>query len=180
MKKCSCRHGKPRICFLWREKQKNDYYGDNKTEIGSEVLKELHKKFSIILRIIASKSYVREEFKDFCYDTYKLLVKEFSWMKLSESLHRLLAHSAEVIRMNDNQSLGQLSESPLEAQHKLVRKYRTCLARITNETDNLPDVYNRLYMRFCPVIRKQKPHKRLRGKRIVKSSDDEIIETFLY
>ena len=68
----------------------------NKTEIGSEVLKELHKKFRIILRIIASKSYVREEFKDFCYDTYKLLVKEFSWMKLSESVHGLFGRQLKL------------------------------------------------------------------------------------
>ena len=152
----------------------------NKTENELHVLQELHQKFSVILRIISSKSYVREEFEDFCYDTYKLLLQEFPWMKLSETVHRLLAHSAEVIRLNGNQSLGQLSESPLEAQHKLVRKYRTYLARLTNETDNLQDVYTRLYMRFCPLIRKQKPQKRLRAKKIVKSSDDDIIDAFLY
>ena len=153
---------------------------ENKNEHEYEVLKELHQKFSIILRIIASKSKVREEFEDFCYSAYKILLVEFPWMKLSETVHRFLAHSAEVIRLNGDQGLGQLSESPLEAQHKLVRKYRTYLARLTNETDNLQDVYNRLYMRFCPIIRKQKPQKRSRSKKHVKSSDDEIIDSYLY
>ena len=152
----------------------------NTTEHEHKILKDLHQNFSIILRIIASKSKVREEFEDLCYATYKTLLQEFPWMHLSETVHRLLAHSAEVIRLNGDQGLGQLSESPLEAQHKLVRKYRTYLARLTNETDNLKDVYNRLYMRFCPVIRKQKPQKKSRGKKTVKSSDDEIIDTYLY
>ena len=153
---------------------------ENKSEHESKVLHDLHQNFSIILRIIASKSYVRDEFEDLCYSTYKSLIIEFPWMHLSESVHRLLAHASEVIRMNGNKALGQLSESPLEAQHKLVRKYRTYLARLTSETDNLQDVYTRLYMRFCPVIRKQKPQKRLRDKKVVKRSDDEIIDTLLY
>ena len=83
--------------------------------------------------------------------------------------------------MNGNQGLGQLSEGPLEAQHKLIRKFRTRLARLTNESDNLHDVYNRLYMQSCPITRKFNPTKKIRkSQESEKTADDEIIDMYLY
>ena len=152
----------------------------NLTDHEYSTLKELHKRFSIILRILSCKSSVKDEFEEYCLSTYVMFVKEFPWMKLSETVHRLLAHAPEAIRINGNKGLGQLSESPLEAQHKLIRRYRTTLARLTNESDNLCDVYNRLYMQSSPMIRKLRPKKKAKKMSKELSNDDEIINSFLY
>ena len=153
---------------------------ENLSDHECEALKELHQRFSIILRIVSSKSSVNDSFEEYCLSTYKMFLNEFPWMKLSETVHRLLAHAPEAIRINENKGLGQLSESPLEAQHKLIRRYRSTLARLTSESDNLADVYNRLYMQSCPMIRKQRPQKKAKKMSNEFTNDDEIINLFLY
>ena len=70
----------------------------NKTEGEKNILRDLHQRFSIILRIISSKSHVSDDFEEYCTSTYKIILQKFPWMQLSETLHRLLAHAPEVIR----------------------------------------------------------------------------------
>ena len=70
----------------------------NTTEHEKNVLRDLHQRFSIILRITSCTSHVSEDFDEYCRSTYKIILQEFEWMKLSETVHRLLAHAPEVIR----------------------------------------------------------------------------------
>ena len=39
---------------------------------------------------------------------------KFDWMPIPRSLHESIAHAGETVRKNGGQSLGHLSESPLE------------------------------------------------------------------
>ena len=55
------------------------------------------------------------------------ILEKFDWVILPESIHRLLAHSGELIEANDGYGLGGLSEEGLEGMNKVVRglHYRT-------------------------------------------------------
>ena len=57
------------------------------------------------------------------------IVTTFPWAAISPSVHRILAHSWEVIEMNDGFGLGDASEEGLEALNKLIRQMRTHGAR---------------------------------------------------
>ncbi len=118
-------------------------------------MRKLHENFSIVLRVISSKSkeVKVESFEDFCISTYLHLAQSFPWASIPQSIHRILAHSPERIKMNDNFGLGSLSEEGLEATHKLDRRFRSLLARKTSLSDNLRDVFKHLWIRSDPVIR---------------------------
>ncbi len=125
------------------------------TEKEKVCLKKLHENYSIILRVISSKAKEidYDSFEEFCQETYLHQVDSFPWASLPQSLHRVLAHSAERIKLNDGFGLGSLSEEGLETTHKLVRRFRSLLARKTSLDDNLRDVFKHLWVRSDPVIR---------------------------
>lgn len=114
-----------------------------------ENLKKLLKRFNVILRIVSSKSRIidTDSFAEFCTETHVLLKTTFPWVPVSPSLHRILGHSAERIVLNGGYGLGNLSEEALECLHKLVRRFRSLLARKTNLRDNLIDVFRHLFIR---------------------------------
>ena len=107
------------------------------------------------MRVISSKSkeIEPESFEEFCISTYLLLTQSFPWASVPQSVHRILAHSAERIKLNDNFGLGSLSEEGLEATHKLIRRFRSILARKTSLSDNLRDVFKHLWTRSDPLVR---------------------------
>ena len=115
----------------------------------------LLKNLSLILKIISTKSKEIDvhKFENFCITTYLHLAQSFPWTSIPPSIHRILAHSAEKIKMNDNYGLGAFSEEGLESTHKLVRRFRSLLARKTSLSDNLRDVFKHLWIRTDPVIR---------------------------
>ena len=101
-------------------------------------------------------------------------------MDLSHSLHKYLAHSGDLIRLNDNYGLAQWSEAPLEGKHKFLRRFRLRLARMTSLKDNLFDVFSRLWMQSVPLIRALKPKKSAKFHEIMfRYDDDKIFESFL-
>ena len=58
-----------------------------------------------------------------------LIVKRFPWAAISPSVHRILAHSWEVMQLNDSHGLGGQSEEGLEALNKHIRSIRSKGAR---------------------------------------------------
>lgn len=48
--------------------------------------------------------------------------------------------------------LGSLDESGLEGCNKLIRRFRTTLARKRSQADNLLDVFSRLWVNSDPLI----------------------------
>ena len=97
-----------------------------------------------------------DAFESLCKDTNILIAQEFPWSTIPPSIHRLLAHSAERIQLNDGHGLGNQTEEPLEAQHKLLRSTRELLARKTSLHDNLHDVFTFLYTRSDPIVRSKR------------------------
>ena len=73
-------------------------------------------------------------FREFCVTTYQLLLKSFNnseskWINVSPTLHMLLAHSWELIEINNCCGLGEYSETGLENNNNFLRFFRKFLAR---------------------------------------------------
>jgi len=119
-----------------------------------EAIEKLLKMFSIILRVISSKEKQidTDSFEQYCTEAYCLLAESFPWASIPTSIHRVLGHSAEKIRLNSDYGLGKFSEEGLEALHKLVRRFRERCARKISLEANLQDTFMHLWIRSDPTI----------------------------
>ena len=61
--------------------------------------------------------------------------------------------------MNNNQGVGDYSETGLEHNHKFLRFFRQCLARKTSQATNLQDCLSRLWLKSDPSVRNAGPKK---------------------
>ena len=145
-------------------------------------LGDLLMRFNVILRILNSREEVLiEKFHDFCSETYLLHLEVLPWMHVPPTVHRYLAHASQAIKLNGGYSLGQLSEAPLEALHKNMCFARKFLSRKTSLSDNLDDVYSRLWLDAAPQMRKFKPPKKIRKPKVlpIPSLDDKLLQTLI-
>ena len=51
-----------------------------------------------------------QKYSQLCKDVSVKIVVTFGWARMSESIHRILAHSPELIQSNNNRGLGGHSE----------------------------------------------------------------------
>ncbi|KAI6657174.1 hypothetical protein LOD99_15960 [Oopsacas minuta] len=88
-----------------------------------ETLSKLHTHLSAILRIINSDRIINTEvFGDLCTDTYLLIVDSLPWVSITPTLHRVLAHSEEILKeFNLGRGLKSFSEEGSEVCNKLLR-----------------------------------------------------------
>ena len=108
---------------------------------------DLLQRFSIVLRILSSKSIKIDytKFQQFCTDTYLATLEYFDWLHIPGSIHRLLGHCAERIHANGDYGLGTLSEEGLESSNKMIRRFRDLGARKIGLRENLIDVFSHLW-----------------------------------
>lgn len=110
------------------------------------------------LRVISStRSLTDQKINDLellCKESYKLNLTSYPHprAKLSPSVHKLLGHTWELIRLNDNKALGSLSEGGIEACNKLLRRYCIRLSRKRGQYENLFDCQKRLWVHSDPVL----------------------------
>ena len=77
---------------------------------------------NILCRIANStQKFDLEKVEKFCSKAYLHRVKSFPWAILSTSTHRGFGHIVKLMRKNGGRGLGNLSESPLESAHKILR-----------------------------------------------------------
>ena len=88
-----------------------------------------------------------------------LLRTSFEFMPVTETTHMVLAHSFQLIELNDGYGLGQMSEQGLEGLNKLVRRFSERFARQKSLDANISDVMNRLQVLSNPRLHtyKRKP-----------------------
>ena len=132
-------------------------------EANRSKMEVLGQRLSIILRILFSKRKVDvEKYKQYCIDTNVFLLTKFPrviyeelpgpWISITPTVHKVLAHSWELIQHNDGHGLGILDESGLEACNKILRSIRKTLSRKTDQDANLADTLNRLWLASDPVV----------------------------
>ena len=107
-----------------------------------EIVKKLHKNIYVILRIISSKARQIDmgKFGNLCTSTYIAILIHFTWVNLTPTVHKILAHSAELIQNNSCLGVGHLSEEGLEVQHKIIRKFRASWTLQTRDDANIKDL----------------------------------------
>ncbi|CAF1567730.1 unnamed protein product, partial [Didymodactylos carnosus] len=119
-----------------------------------KTLQKLIQLYSIILRAVSStKSIHVPKFKELSIEFQNLLANE-KWIDYTMTVHSLVFHSWELIERNHGIALGELSEEALESCNKDVRNFREFLSRKCGHIMNLTDVFNRLFIRSDPAIRK--------------------------
>ena len=74
------------------------------------------------------------------------------WISITLSLHKLLGHSWEIIKNNENHGLGSLDKSGLEGSNKILRSIRSNLSRKISQTTNLADTISRMWVSSDPVL----------------------------
>ena len=119
-----------------------------------ETLSKIHANLSAILRIINSDRMINtEEFGDLCTSTYLLIVESLPWVSITPTLHRVLAHSEEILEeFNLGRGLKSFSEEGSESCNKLLRRNRKNLARKYSFEDNVVDIFVRLAFESDPVL----------------------------
>ena len=77
-------------------------------------------------------------------------------MSITPSLHKVFAHSWELIEKNDSHGLGISDESGMERCNKILRRIRTQESRKISQFSNLQDTLNRMWMSSDPKINKER------------------------
>ena len=113
---------------------------------GKFSLTIIYTNLAVVLRIFNSDERIdHQKFPTLCSDTYQLIIETFPWASNTPTLHKVLAHSAQLIEeYNGGRGLKSLSEEGLEACHKHIRRYREQLARKFSFEANIQDIFIRL------------------------------------
>ena len=118
------------------------------------VLSRIHSQLSVILRLYNSNEKIKTKALGYqCKDTYIKILESFPWSNISPTLHKVLAHSEELVRdFNSGHGLKDFSEEGTEACNKLIRRDRELLARKTSFESNTIDIFVRLASESDPVL----------------------------
>ena len=117
-------------------------------------------------------------YRQLATSVYLKIMETFPWCVISPSLHRVLAHSWELIEVNNGKGLGSQSEEGAEGQNKYIRHLREHGARKTSVEDNFEDVFNRLWRRSSPLVIELNREKRVQtSKVLVRSEIDSLVES---
>ena len=154
-------------------------------ETDKEHFIEVHLNVCVAIRVINAqrKKISVDEFKLFCEETNLKIIQYFPWAVISPSVHRLLAHSWEVIEGNDGFPLGSESEEGLESNNKFVRALRREGARKTSTEDNFKDTFQHLWLKSSPLLfaiekEKAKRRKERKMKASVNGEIDTLVASF--
>ena len=109
---------------------------------------------AVILRVFRSSQSVDvDKYKQYCMALYINIVTEFI---VSPTLHKLLAHSWELISLNYGEGLERLDESGLEGCNKILRTIRSRQARkISQQACNM-DCLSRMWVGSDPMLQQER------------------------
>ena len=117
---------------------------------------------AVILRVFRSSQSVDVKYKQYCMALYIHIVTEFTnsagelWVSVRPTLHKLLAHSWELISLNDGEGLERLDESGLEGCNKILRTIRSRQARKISQQACIMDCLSRLWVGSDPMLKQER------------------------
>ena len=131
-----------------------DHFVSCVPECYREQFSSLLSRHAIILNVLNSRSEVKqlEKFQELCHNVYKDLLTWFPNAHITPTMHKMLAHSWELVSMNDSYGLGAYAEEGLEGCNKFLRRYRVSLSRKCGKQENQYDCFRRLWDKSDPVI----------------------------
>ena len=98
------------------------------------------------------------QFEVYCLDTYEFLLTTWPWIRVSETVHRLLAHTTDIIILNKNQGLLRIGEQGSESMHKVQRLTRAAGARKSSLLLGDVDTFRRGWAASSPALRALDKH----------------------
>ena len=111
-------------------------------------------------------------------EVYQRLVITFPWAVISPSVHRILAHSWEVITLNDHYGLGDLSEEGLEALNKFIQSIRQGGSRKDSTLNNFTDTFHHLWDRSRPtIVEMERKIKRQKAKVLIMTEIEALVDS---
>ena len=109
-----------------------------RNESDRQIAEKVGASLSTILSALSSdKKILVAEYNNICTDLNLLLLNQVSWASIAPSLHKVLAHSWELIEANDETWLKALIKEGFEANNKRLRLYRIKLSRKNNQLNTL-------------------------------------------
>ena len=116
--------------------------------------------------------------RELTQDIYLKIVEIFPWAVVSPSVHRILAHSWEVIELNNGYGLGDLSEEGLEALNKQIRDRRLHGARKDSTENNFKGTFNHLWDRSGPkIVEMEREIKRKNPKVLISTEIEAMVDS---
>lgn len=145
-------------------------------KLASEITgvnEELIYRFSVILRSIACGHKIDiESFRQYALQTAELFVTHYSWFYMPCSIHKILIHGADIIKVSPL-PIGKMSEEALEARNKDYRNFREHHTRKTSRLNTMEDLMHALWCSSDPLISNlRKPQ----GNSKKKDVDNDILQ----
>uniref|UniRef100_A0A6P7GKW0 Uncharacterized protein LOC114338051 n=1 Tax=Diabrotica virgifera virgifera TaxID=50390 RepID=A0A6P7GKW0_DIAVI len=110
------------------------------------------KRLLTILSTMSSGYEINPEmFAEYCKRTATLYIDLYPWYYMPASLHRILIHGPEIIKVVPL-PVGMFSEEALESRNKDFRKFREAYSRKFSREDTMNDVFYRLLLSSDPLI----------------------------
>ena len=107
-----------------------------------------------------------------------MIIQLFPWAAVSPSVHRILAHSWEVIELNGEFGLGDVSEEGLEALNKQIKDMREHGSRKDSTENNFLDTYHHLWDRSRPtIVEMERKIKRRKQKLIISTEIEALVDS---
>ena len=131
----------------------------------------------IVLWILNSQCTVNiEKFTKLCYDTYIMCIDKYNWYKLPATVHKMLAHSPDLIGGLPLPP-GFYSEEGQESNNRFYKAYRLNHASKFSKKANISDMFTRAFLVSDPVYSSVNLSKRMkkRKKRPIPSHVKEYV-----
>lgn len=123
-------------------------------EISAEILgiqNEILYRLKVILELLTSQQkFDVKKFEDYCMETAKMYIHEYSYQPMTPTMHKILIHGA-IVAEHALVPIGMLSEEASEARNKHFRNYREDHSRKFSRTASNTDVFNRLMLTSDPL-----------------------------
>ena len=121
-----------------------------------------------------------EKLRELSKDVNLRIVQLFPWAAVSPSVHRILAHSWEVVELNGEFGLGDVSEEGLEALNKQIRRMRQSGSRKDSTENNFLDTFNHLWDRSRPTIFEMERKIKKKKEKLIISTEIEALVDSLF
>lgn len=126
----------------------NPELSSNITGVNQTVIKH----FDTVLRTITCGYAINvEAFENYCAHLAQLFVNEYSWYYMPQSVHKILIHGGQIIRVAAL-PIGQLSEEAQEARNKDSRRFREFHTRKFSRKKTIEDLIHMLLISSDPLI----------------------------
>lgn len=134
-------------------------------------------RFSIILQAVSSGENINlTTFKEYTRATMELFVQLYDWFYMPASVHKVLAHGAEVIGHFGLIPIGMLSEEAAEARNKDFRRLRLNNTRKFCRKASNQDLLNNLLITSDPYLNiMMKKHKYIRKHKEISEEAKKLL-----